>query len=151
MSLPRHALAQQSEEIHAALFISGAARRGAQFNNWVETWCRSYAMANQTYVICAQSVASEAEISKFDLLGPGGGSSIIAPDGSYLAEPLLGREGDVIAEIDRRQGMRFYSLFDTVGYHGRPDIFDLQVKRNRASTASPEFMQAPVSLLEIPV
>ena len=150
MSLPRHTLAQESEEIHAALFISGAARRGAQFNDWVETWCRSYALANQTYVICAQSVASEAEISKFDLLGPGGGSSIIAPDGSYLAEPLLGREGDVVAEIDRRQGMRFYSLFDTVGYHGRPDIFDLQVSRSRYSAPSGGPGQIPIPLLELP-
>lgn len=133
MSLPRHALAQQGEEVHAAVFISGSARRGEEFNTWVDTWCRSYALANQTYVVCAQSVATEEEIERFNLLGPGGGSSIIAPDGTYLAGPLLEVEGDIIAEIDRVQGMQLYSLFDTVGYHGRPDIFDLRVSQSRPS------------------
>lgn len=131
MSLARHALASQGEEVHAALWISGSARRGEEFNRWIETWCSSYAMANQTFVISSQSIASEKEIKRFGLLGPGGGSAIYAPDGTHVAGPVKEGEVDVIAEIDFARGMRLYSLLDNIRYHGRPDIFDFKVNREK--------------------
>lgn len=131
MSLARHALAVQGEEVHAAVWISGSARRGELYNRWVETWCCSYALANQTFVVSAQSVASEKEIKRFNLLGPGGGSSIVAPDGLYIAEPVMGCEADIIAEIDYTRGIRNYALFDNIRYHGRPDLFEFKVNREK--------------------
>lgn len=129
MSLARHALALQGEEIHAAVWISGSARRGQQFNDWIDIWTRSYAMANQTFVISSQSVASEQEIKRFNLLGPGGGSAIIAPDGTYIKESIGSNEQDVIAEIDLSYAMRTYTTLDTIRYHGRPDVFNFSVNK----------------------
>lgn len=131
MSLARHALAMQGEEIHAAVWISGSARRGSQFNDWVDIWIRSYAMANQTFVISSQSVASEQEIQRFGLFGPGGGSAIVAPDGTYIKKSTGSSEQDVIAEIDHSYAMRTYTTLDTVRYHGRPDVFNFSVNRKK--------------------
>lgn len=128
-SLARHALNIQGEEVHAAVWVSGAARRGESYNHWVNTWTCSYAMANQAFVISAQALASEAEIQRFGFTGPGGGSAIIAPDGTFLAGPVTSGEADVIAEIDLSQGIRSYTMFDTVSYHGRPDVFEFKVNR----------------------
>ncbi|MCG6115818.1 MAG: carbon-nitrogen hydrolase family protein [Mesorhizobium sp.] len=129
-SLARHALAVQGEEVHAAVWVSGAARRGESFNRWVETWSVSYAMANQTFVICAQATASEEEQNHFGFNSAGGGSAIIAPDGSYLAGPEKDGEVDVIAELDFDSAIKSYQMMDVVAYHGRPDLFNFSVKRD---------------------
>jgi nitrilase len=132
-SLARYALAAQGEEVHAAVWVSGAARRGESYNRWVETWCSSYAMANQTFVICAQACASEEEIERFGFPHSGGGSSIIAPDGSFIAGPEKNGETDVIAEIDFEQAIRNYPLLDSISYQGRPDLFQFSVNREKQS------------------
>lgn len=129
MSLARYALAQQGEEIHAAVWVSASARR-LEFNRQVEIWCASYALANQTYVICAQACASDEEIERFQFPRKGGWSAILAPDASFVAGPLEEREGDVIAPIDLYQAAKMYPMYDSVGFNGRPDIFSFAVKRS---------------------
>ncbi|WP_017727370.1 carbon-nitrogen hydrolase family protein [Halalkalibacterium ligniniphilum] len=135
-SLARYALAEQGEEVHAAVWVSGAARRGELYNRWVETWCQSYAMANQTFVICAQACASEKEIERFGFPHVGGGSSIIAPDGSFIAGPEKSGETDVIAEIDFEKAIFNYTILDTISYHGRPDLFQFGVNRETQSNST---------------
>jgi nitrilase len=138
-SLSRYALAVQGEEVHAAVWVSGAARRGESYNRKVEIWCLSYALANQTFVICAQACASEEEMIRFGFKHPGGGSSIIAPDGSFISGPEKNGETDVIAEIDFEQAIRSYSLQDTISYHGRPDLFNFSINQEkRIHNAEPE-------------
>lgn len=146
-SLARYALAEQGEEVHAAVWVSGAARRGESFNHWVETWSVSYAMANQAFVICAQATASEEEQNLFGFNSKGGGSSIVAPDGSFLAGPEKEGEIDVIAEIDFDRAIRSYQMMDVIAYHGRPDLFNFSVNRHgkgKRVSAAPE---DPVNLL----
>lgn len=132
MSLARYALAQQGEEIHAAVWVSASARREG-FNRQVEIWCASYAMANQTYVICAQACASEEESNRFHFERKGGWSAIFAPDATYVAGPLIGEEGDVIGEIDLYQSAKMYPMYDSVGFNGRPDVFSFAVKKPPSS------------------
>jgi len=57
-----------------------------------------------------------------------GGSAILAPDGTYLAGPLYGEEGILIAELDPQQLSAARQRFDPAGHYGRPDIFRLRVR-----------------------
>jgi nitrilase len=61
-----------------------------------------------------------------DLLGRGG-SAILAPDGSYLAGPLYGKEGILYAELDPDVLLQARQRFDPAGHYHRPDVLGLTV------------------------
>jgi len=56
-----------------------------------------------------------------------GGSAIIAADGSYLAGPLYGSTGLVMAEVDMAKQLEECQALDTDGHYSRPDVFELKV------------------------
>jgi nitrilase len=56
-----------------------------------------------------------------------GGSAILAPDGSYLAEPLWGEEGILYAELAAEQLYAARQRFDPAGHYHRPDVLRLEV------------------------
>jgi len=61
-----------------------------------------------------------------DLLGAGG-SAILSPDGSYLAEPVYGEETTLYAELDPTALLGARQRFDPVGHYSRPDILRLSI------------------------
>jgi nitrilase len=61
-----------------------------------------------------------------DILGRGG-SAILAPDGSYLAEPLYDEEGILYAELDPSRLHEERQRFDPAGHYHRPDVLKLEV------------------------
>ncbi len=137
-NLARHALALDGEQVHAAVYVAGAARRGPDWNRGLEAASVYHALTTPCFVICAQAVASAKEIETFGLSGPGGWSAIVGPDGKLLAGPLVGEEGLVAAEIDLEQAVRFYPLRDRTGYHARPDVFMFRVNRRPCGEAPPD-------------
>ncbi len=56
-----------------------------------------------------------------------GGSSIVAADGSYLADPVFDRAAIVIAEADITLQREQAQTLDTNGHYSRPDVFELSV------------------------
>ncbi len=62
-----------------------------------------------------------------DVLGRGG-SAILAPDGSYLAGPLFGEEGILLAELDPARLAGERQRFDPAGHYHRPDVLTLNVR-----------------------
>lgn len=58
-----------------------------------------------------------------------GGSAVADPDGKWLVEPVFEREKILYAEVDPAElkGPRFQ--LDVAGHYGRPDIFQLAVRR----------------------
>lgn len=56
-----------------------------------------------------------------------GGSTIIDPLGRYVAEPLYGKEGMLIADLDMGIRAEGQYDFDVVGHYGRHDVFNLVV------------------------
>jgi len=129
-NLARHALAVLGEEVHAAIYLAASSRRGQLFNRWIESTAVAHALAAQCYVVCAQSCASEAEIQRFALKGPGGWSAIISPRGELVAGPLLDEEGIVVGKGDMEAAIKSYPVHDRVGYHARPDVFRFEIKRD---------------------
>ena len=58
-----------------------------------------------------------------------GNSSIIAPNGQFLAGPLEAEEGILYADIDLKQIIKAKRMFDVVGHYSRPDVFSFKVKK----------------------
>lgn len=57
-----------------------------------------------------------------------GDSTIVSPDGAYLAGPVREREEILYAELDPRQMRGPKWMLDVAGHYGRPDVFELTVR-----------------------
>jgi nitrilase len=63
-----------------------------------------------------------------------GGSCIAGPDGEWLVEPVLNKEGLIIQTIDFNRVLEERQNFDPVGHYSRPDVTKLIVNRDRQTT-----------------
>jgi nitrilase len=75
----------------------------------------------------ASSYPADVELAEGDELVGGGGSAILAPDGTYLAGPLWNEEGVLYAELDPDRLYAARQRFDPAGHYHRPDVFRLSV------------------------
>ena len=57
-----------------------------------------------------------------------GNSSIIGPNGQFLAGPLEAEEGILYANIELQQIIKAKRMFDVVGHYSRPDVFSFNIK-----------------------
>jgi len=62
-----------------------------------------------------------------------GGSCIASPDGEWLVEPVVNKEGLIISTIDFQKVLQERQNFDCVGHYSRPDVTKLIVNRERQS------------------
>jgi len=65
-----------------------------------------------------------------------GGSAIAGPDGTWIAEPVSGEEGLVIADIDPARVREERQNFDPAGHYFRADVIDVSVDRRRLGPAT---------------
>lgn len=65
-----------------------------------------------------------------------GGSYIAAPNGEWVVEPVINKEGLIIETLDFNRVLEERQNFDPVGHYSRPDITHLQVNRERQTTVS---------------
>jgi nitrilase len=63
-----------------------------------------------------------------------GGSCIASPNGEWLVEPVLHKEGLIIETLDFNRVLEERQNFDVVGHYSRPDVTKLNVNRERQST-----------------
>jgi nitrilase len=61
-----------------------------------------------------------------------GGSAIISPLGKVIAGPLYGKEGILMADLDRSEITQGKFDFDVVGHYARPDVFRLIINEEQA-------------------
>jgi nitrilase len=137
MPLARVALYQSGIEIYVASTADDS-------NEWQSTLVH-IARESRAYVIapCHFQRASAYpddfpladELEGIDVLGSGG-SAILAPDGSYLAEPLYGEEGILYADLDPAALLAERQRFDPVGHYSRPDVFELSVRGDDATPST---------------
>jgi nitrilase len=115
-----------------------------------ETWVatlRHIAKEGRTHVIgaapCLRGSDVPASVPDRDNLYKGdddwmsrGFSTIVAPDGSILAGPLVETEGILYADIDTSAGRAARYEFDPTGHYARPDVFTLKVDTTKRSSVS---------------
>jgi len=77
----------------------------------------------------ASSYPDDVQLADGDELVGRGGSAILGPDGSYLADPLWDEEGILYAELDPQRLYEERQRFAPAGHYHRPDVFRLKVRR----------------------
>jgi len=139
MPLPRTALYGQGENLHVAVWP------GSDHNTKDIT--RFIARESRSFVISVSSLMKKEDFPKAtphldkilneapDVLA-NGGSCIAGPDGEWIIEPILHKEGLIYETIDFNRIYEERQNFDPVGHYSRPDVTKLMVNRERQSTVT---------------
>jgi predicted amidohydrolase len=131
MPLSRQVLHAEGEQVHVAAWPhAGEIHQLAS---------RHYAFEGRAFVLVAASYLKKSDLpGDFELAGDfaaapeallGGGSAVIAPDASYVVEPVREREELLTAELDLERIAEEKLTLDVAGHYSRPDLFELRVNR----------------------
>lgn len=134
----RQVLHEAGETIHIAAWPHGKEHH--------QIASRHYAFEGRCFVLAAALYTEKKMFPKdYELRGElkkqpkvllNGGSAIIAPDGTYLVEPVFGKEKLLVADIDTDRAAEETLTLDVAGHYSRPDVFDLKVTRKRNTPRS---------------
>lgn len=138
LPLARAAMHAKGEIIHTAQFPTVHERH--------QIVSRHYAFEGQCFVLTSGCVMSKSDVLEgfeslktndkevFDLLDSmekdllqSGGSAIIAPDASYVVEPVFDESRIIYGELELDLVKQGHLLLDTDGHYSRPDVFELRV------------------------
>ena len=130
----RQAMHISNEAIHIALWP--AVKESHQIAS------RHYAFEGRTFVLAGGSIMPASDFpAELDLpkrlrdqptsLLLNGGSAVIAPDGTYLVEPVFGEETILYADLDLNRIAEEQMTLDVTGGYARDDIFTFEVNRTR--------------------
>lgn len=137
MPLPRTALYGMGEDLHVAIWPGG-------YHNTHDI-TKFMAKEGRSYVISVSGLMRKSDIKDHipnaklirensnEFLA-NGGSCLAGPDGEWLIEPQLEKEGLFTATIDHKKVREERHNFDPVGHYSRPDVTKLIVNRERQST-----------------
>lgn len=132
MPMARQAMHDSGEQIHIAAWPT--------VKDILQVASRHYAHEGRTFVLAAGSVLQAkhlpSQLTLPDNIQPDdyvqqGGSAIIAPDGSYIVEPVYNEEVILTAELDLDMIIRESMALDVTGHYSRSDVFKLSVNRKR--------------------
>ena len=137
MPLPRAALYGQGENLHIAVWP------GSDHNTKDIT--RFIARESRSFVISVSSLMNKTDVpedtphfNKIVKNAPeilvNGGSCIAGPDGEWILEPVINKEGLFYETLDFSKVLQERQNFDVVGHYSRPDVTKLEVNRERQST-----------------
>ncbi len=132
MPLARQTLHTSGEHIHVAVF--------PEVHEMHQIASRHYAFEGRCFVLAAGLLMKAGDlpaklspvselVNTPEKLLLRGGSCIIAPDGSYVAEPVFDTEEIIVAELDLGLLDKEKMTLDVSGHYFRPDVFNLEITR----------------------
>jgi len=131
MPLARQAMHNAGEQIHVAVYPT--------VHEMHQIASRQYAFEGRCFVLAVGLIMAASDLPN-DLLPPtnadanalvlGGGSCLIAPDGSFVIKPVFDREEILTAEIDLSQIDREKMTLDVSGHYQRRDVFAFEINQN---------------------
>ncbi len=141
LPLARTSLYGQGEDLHVAVW-PGSIRNTEDISRFIAKEARSFVV----------SVGGLMNIKDFPSNTPyrdeiirnavdpltDGGSCIVGPDGEWIVEPVVNKEGLFTAEIDFNHILEERQNLDVSGHYSRPDVTRLIVNRERQSTVKIE-------------
>ncbi|WCO01237.1 carbon-nitrogen hydrolase family protein [Psychroserpens ponticola] len=137
MPLPRAALYGLGENLHIAVW-PGSDHNTKDITRFIARESRSYVisvsslMAKETFPKTTPHI--ESILDKSPEILANGGSCVAGPDGEWIIEPVLHKEGLIYANLDFNRVLQERQNFDPVGHYSRPDVTKLSVNRERQST-----------------
>ena len=134
MPLARQALHESGEDIHIAAWPT--------VKEMLQIASRHYAFEGRCYVLAAGSLMrasalppelepSRRVVTSLDQFVLRGGSAIIAPNGSYVCEPVFDAPAMLIADLDLGATREESMSLDVTGHYSRPDVFAFEVNAFR--------------------
>ncbi len=139
MPLARASLYAQGEDLHCMLW-PGAERNTIDLTPVVAKESRSF-VVSVSGLLREEDVPADFPHRERFVPDPGemlnnGGSCLAGPDGSWIVEPIVGKEAVVVAEIELARVREERQNFDPSGHYARPDVLQLQVNRERRGPAT---------------
>ncbi len=137
MPLARAAMYGQGENVHIAVW-PGSVRNTEDITPFIAKESRSYSIGVSSLMRISDFPKDTPHLEEIIKNSPDpltdGGSCIANPDGSWLVEPILNKEGVFTAELDFDRILEERQNFDPVGHYSRPDVTELRVNKERQST-----------------
>ncbi|MEH6405154.1 MAG: carbon-nitrogen hydrolase family protein [Sneathiella sp.] len=138
MPLSRAALYAQGEDLHVSVWPGGL-HNTSDLPIFLAKESRSYVIACSGLMRpedFPEDTPNRSEIiEKCGAFLANGGTAIASPDGTFLVEPVVGKEALVIADLDHAKVRGERQNLDIAGHYSRPDITRLKVDRRRQSIA----------------
>jgi nitrilase len=136
LPLARTALYGQGEDLHVAVW-PGSVRNTEDISRFIAKEARSFVVSVGALMSIRdfpEETPYREEIIK-NAVDPltDGGSCIAGPDGEWVVEPILDREGLFTGIIDFNRVLEERQNMDVSGHYSRPDVTKLIVNRERQS------------------
>jgi nitrilase len=134
MPLPRTALYGLGENLHIAVW-PGSIRNTHDITRFIAKEGRSFVVSVSALMRKEDFPLETPHIEKIlenspDILTDGG-SCVASPDGEWVLEPVVNKEGVFTAVLDFNKVLEERQNFDAVGHYSRPDVTKLIVNRER--------------------
>ena len=134
MPLARTSLYAQGENVHIAVW-PGSNTNTNDITRFIAKESRSFVISVSGLMKKTDFPTSTPHLDIITEKAPevlsNGGSCVAAPDGSWLLEPVIDKEGLFTVELDLNIILKERQNFDPSGHYSRPDITELIVNRKR--------------------
>ncbi len=134
MPMARTSLQAQGEDLHISLW-PGCVRNTEDITKFIAKEARSY-VVSVSGLFSTKDIGNDLPYAallqdKIPANAADGGSCVAAPDGSWLLPPQLNVEELFIVTLNHNKVREERQNFDQNGHYSRPDVFQLEVNRER--------------------